>query len=425
METIGTANNALVVSHNCQGQEPIPNHGCIERRQQILLREDIIVDGAGVVEQLGHALQTSQARTDEKLLEVAQYAHDHVVNTTADSEQRLGSRINEYFEDVQVHLEAMNKFHIDSQAADINKRLIDGVQDIHDRVDITMKASFQMFAKELDQKINSTLTTMEDAVLKASQDTFEATTDLQTEWIERRLNTKLKAAVERESKNLQFAQQDNLMKQEQKLQGQAAKLAKTYADSIEDRLQQKLDSAIRAASLHTHTEFEERFVSMTNKLKCDQVALKQDLRDDIQTNAAKLETKFQLQLSDFQAASTTDNNNLKHQIAQLTAATDRLNARLSAVKNQAAEGKDFTYSNTDGLTKKVLNRVTSVPVTSATTVDPVTDIATTSHEYQHLSGRRIDVQSCVNTDSGDPAVLTALNQISLGIQALLRKQLTP
>ncbi|ETI54657.1 hypothetical protein F441_02519 [Phytophthora nicotianae CJ01A1] len=164
---------------------------------------------------------------------------------------------------------------------------------------------------------------------------------------------------------------------------------------------------------------------MTNKLKCDQVALKQDLRDDIQTNAAKLETKFQLQLSDFQAASTTDNNNLKHQIAQLTAATDRLNARLSAVKNQAAEGKDFTYSNTDGLTKKVLNRVTSVPVTSATTVDPVTDIATTSHEYQHLSGRRIDVQSCVNTDSGDPAVLTALNQISLGIQALLRKQLTP
>ncbi|KUF78808.1 hypothetical protein AM587_10000478 [Phytophthora nicotianae] len=226
----------------------------------------------------------------------------------------------------------MNKFHIDSQAAEINKRLIDGVQDIHDRVDTTMKASFQMFAKELGQKINSTLTTMEgainehkqthasecerrlDAALKASQDTFEATTDLQTEWIERRLNAKLKAAVEREkervreSKNLQFAQQDNLMKQEQKLQGQAAKLAKTYADSIEDRLHQKLDSAIRAASLHTHTEFEERFVGMTNKLKCDQVALKQDLRDDIQTNAAKLETKFQSQLRDFQATQPKPSN---------------------------------------------------------------------------------------------------------------------
>ncbi|ETO58566.1 hypothetical protein F444_23055 [Phytophthora nicotianae P1976] len=110
----------------------------------------------------------------------------------------------------------MNKFHIDSQAAEMNKRLIDGVQDIHHRVDTTMKASFQMFAKESGQKINSTLTTMEgainehkqshafecerrlDAPLKASQDTFEATTDLQTEWIERRLNAKLKAAVERE-----------------------------------------------------------------------------------------------------------------------------------------------------------------------------------------------------------------------------------
>ncbi|ETP00014.1 hypothetical protein F441_22564 [Phytophthora nicotianae CJ01A1] len=266
-----------------------------------------------------------------------------------------------------------------------------------------------------------------DAALKASQDTFEATTNLQTEWIERRLNAKLNAAVERESKNLQFAQQDNLMKQEQKLQGQAAKLAKTYADSIEDRLHQKLDSAILAASLHTHTEFEERFVGMTNKLKYDQVALKQDLRDDIQTNAAKLETKFQSQLRDFQAASTTDNNNLNHQIAQLNAATDRLNTRLSAVENQAAEGKDFTCNNTDtdGLTKKVLNRVTSVPVTSATIVDPVTDITTTSYEYQHLSGRQIDVQSRGNTDSGDPAVLTALNQINLGIQALLRKQLTP
>ncbi|ETI29771.1 hypothetical protein F443_23112 [Phytophthora nicotianae P1569] len=98
---------------------------------------------------------------------------------------------------------------------------------------------------------------------------------------------------------------------------------------------------------------------MTNKLKCDQVALKQDLRDDIQPNAAKLETKFQSQLRDFQPASTTDNNNLNHQIAQINAATDRLNTRLSAVENQATEGKDSTCNNTDtdGLTKKVLNRI--------------------------------------------------------------------
>ncbi|ETM98191.1 hypothetical protein PPTG_24702 [Phytophthora nicotianae INRA-310] len=75
--------------------------------------------------------------------------------------------------------------------------------------------------------------------------------------------------------------------------------------------------------------------------------------------ALKIDFIKSLILRDFQAASTTDNNNLNHQIAQLNAATDRLNTRLSAVENQAAEGKDFTCNNTDtdGLTKKVLNRI--------------------------------------------------------------------
>ncbi|OWZ08630.1 hypothetical protein PHMEG_00018794 [Phytophthora megakarya] len=44
-----------------------------------------------------------------------------------------------------------------------------------------------------------------DAALKSLHDTFEAATDLQAEWIERRLNAKLKVAVAAESKNLQLA----------------------------------------------------------------------------------------------------------------------------------------------------------------------------------------------------------------------------
>ncbi|OWY94968.1 hypothetical protein PHMEG_00035162, partial [Phytophthora megakarya] len=41
-----------------------------------------------------------------------------------------------------------------------------------------------------------------DAALKSSHDTFEAATDLQAEWIERRLKAKVKVAVEAESKKL-------------------------------------------------------------------------------------------------------------------------------------------------------------------------------------------------------------------------------
>ncbi|KAK1942308.1 hypothetical protein P3T76_006630 [Phytophthora citrophthora] len=359
-----------------------------------------------------------------------------------------------------------------------------------------MKISFEKLAIELGQKVNATLAAMEgainehkkthasecelrlDAALKSSHDTFEATTDLQAEWLERRLNAKLKAAVEAESKKLQLAQQSHLTKQEKHLQGQAAKLAKSHASSVEERLQQKIDSAMHAARLQTPSKLDERFGDMSSTLECDKVALKRELRDIIHSNRVKLEAKFQSQLSDFQAASSRRNSKLEHQMAQLRAAADRLNTRLSSIENQDAQENSFPYNNTDtdDLTIKVLDPKTSGltspatspmvdsqvpksasssqddlhsatltltvdnqiptsasslqddlhPATSSAAVDnQVSERDSSSQDDRHLSEGRVDLLLCENSGSGDTAILTALNQINLGIEALLRKPRSP
>ncbi|OWZ22735.1 hypothetical protein PHMEG_0002501 [Phytophthora megakarya] len=98
-----------------------------------------------------------------------------------------------------------------------------------------------------------------DAALKSSHDTFEAATDLQAEWIESRLNTKLKVVVEAET--IAFDQARKI------LQGQAAELVKSHASTVEERLQQNLDSAMNAARIQTLSKLGERFGDMSSALE--------------------------------------------------------------------------------------------------------------------------------------------------------------
>ncbi|OWY90679.1 hypothetical protein PHMEG_00041085 [Phytophthora megakarya] len=244
-----------------------------------------------------------------------------------------------------------------------------------------------------------------DAALKSSHDTFEAATDLQAEWIERRLNAKLKAAVEAESKNLQLAQQLYLIKQT------------------------KIDSAMHVAYLQTLSKLDERFGDMSSTLECDKVALKRELHDDINSNRIKLEAKFQSQLSDFQTASSRRNSKLKQQIAQLSAAADCLNTRLSSIENQDAQENSFPCkTNADDLTIKTLDPKTNgwtSPASSAVVDNQASESDSSSQDDRHLPEGCVEFLLCENSGSGDTVILTTLNQINLGKEALLRKPQSP
>ncbi|ETP23787.1 hypothetical protein F441_03137 [Phytophthora nicotianae CJ01A1] len=81
---------------------------------------------------------------------------------------------------------------------------------------------------------------------KQAQDDFEASTDLQSDWIEKRLNTKLavaKTSTETEQQVNLRACQIRFEQQDEQITARTTELAHSHANKIEQRLQDKLDEA--------------------------------------------------------------------------------------------------------------------------------------------------------------------------------------
>ncbi|ETM53523.1 hypothetical protein F442_22362 [Phytophthora nicotianae P10297] len=175
----------------------------IQRRQQGFVQEEVIVNNLGVVDKLDRVLQDSQARNDEKLLELAQYAHDHVINTVAETEERLGYHIRDYLDGIHAHYDASMKQQGELQAVEPDRRLSSLEHNIQERAQTSAVAAVGSLANKLEFHFNSALAAMEttlnghgtthesvcemrlQSASKQAQDDFEASTDLQSDWIEK------------------------------------------------------------------------------------------------------------------------------------------------------------------------------------------------------------------------------------------------
>ncbi|ETI44948.1 hypothetical protein L914_03003 [Phytophthora nicotianae] len=103
----------------------------------------------------------------------------------------------------------------------------------------------------METTLNEHVTTHESVcqmrLQSETQDDFEASTDLQSDWIEKRLNTKLavaKTSTETEQQVNLRACQIRFEQQDEQITARTTELAHSHASKIEQRLQDKLDEAM-------------------------------------------------------------------------------------------------------------------------------------------------------------------------------------
>ncbi|EGZ17242.1 hypothetical protein PHYSODRAFT_331249 [Phytophthora sojae] len=163
----------------------------------------------------------------------------------------------------------------------------------------------------MDTTINARATTHAVAceerlqtALKQVQDDFEAAADLQSDWIEKRLNAKLdaarKAAEAEQETNLRACEilyEENATEIDKK----DAELAQLHAGTIEQRLQKKLDDALQSFRRQGQQRIDTRVVESMVQLEQAQQAAQGRLAATMIANVSSVVEKMQRQLRESQA----------------------------------------------------------------------------------------------------------------------------
>ncbi|KAF4145688.1 hypothetical protein GN958_ATG05121, partial [Phytophthora infestans] len=180
----------------------------IQRRQQVFVQEEVIVSSVGVAQELDRVLLGSQVRNDQKLLELAQYAHDHAIDTAPETEIRLGCHLREYLGGMHAYYDASMKNQGELQSVELGRHLGCLKRDVHEREQASAVATVRTMANKMEKRFGgdgdniqyhstthvSECETRLQSALKQIQGNFESATDLQSAWIEKRLKVKLNAA---------------------------------------------------------------------------------------------------------------------------------------------------------------------------------------------------------------------------------------
>ncbi|KAF4140361.1 hypothetical protein GN958_ATG10437 [Phytophthora infestans] len=444
----------------------------IQRRQQVFVQEEVIVSDVGVAQELDRAPKSEMIK---KLLELAQYAHDHAINTAAETEKRLGCHLREYLDGIHAYYDASMKKQGELQSVELDRRLGCLERDVHERAQASAVATARTMANKLESHFNSALATMEtsynahnttyvsecetrlQSALKQVQDDFESATDLQSAWIEKRFNAKLDAAEQA----AEIERQDNLRscqtridEQDKKITARATELAQSHADNIERRLQKKLDDTIEAFEQHTKSDIDTRLVNTMARLEHTHQGAKDELKTTFTSSTSALEKNLQYQLQAAQNTTATKIHCLEQELRDLKNAAQEMAGHVSQLTNMEVrlhslgsslstcqEFSEVPIQQTSSNRKGIVADTTasSVPfqltssnmdvIVADTTASSAPTTAPASTENSTLTNTAEDVQSIavhqveslVATPPEESAVLTALAQLSRGINELFVK----
>ncbi|KAF4143407.1 hypothetical protein GN958_ATG07366 [Phytophthora infestans] len=223
----------------------------IPRRQQVFVQEEVIVSDVGVAQDLDR------------------YAHDHAINTAAETEKRLGCHLREYLDGIHAYYDASMKKQGELQSVELDRRLGCLERDVHERAQASAVATARTMANKLESHFNSALAAMETS----------------------------------------------------------------YNAHNTTRLQKKLDDTIEAFEQHTKSYIDTRLVNTMARLEHTHQGAKDELKTTFTSSTSALEKNLQYQLQAAQNTTATKIHCLEQELRDLKNAAQEMAGHVSQLTN--------------------------------------------------------------------------------------------
>ncbi|RLN80538.1 hypothetical protein BBJ28_00015819 [Nothophytophthora sp. Chile5] len=279
-----------------QSREPLVSVPSMHGRRQVVFQEEVDMVNDRSSDHLERALHDSQARYDDGMRRLAQYAHDHANQMSANTEQRLEGRLHEALLASHAHVEATTRTQTDQQLLALETRLQQALKENHESIQADARAAIHERASSMENQIHEGMTKTESSVrehalehalecearlqvaLQRSQEQFETAAsvhaELQAAQIEERMQDKLRVA-----QAISHAEsQQHSLECEERLRGVLENVqvdlearltvhAEVHAEGVEERLQQKLDGMLEASQAEVRKCIDTRLAETSMDLR--------------------------------------------------------------------------------------------------------------------------------------------------------------